>query len=89
MSITIETLQKHIATYREREANHIRSATACAGAIESCEQLLTELVQSQRAEKLAAASKELNGPVADGHPEPSVRIPSVNPFIAKSKKKAR
>lgn len=51
MSITIEQLNNNIQEARRQEARHRDDAAACAGAAQAYEQLLSQLIQTQRAAK--------------------------------------
>lgn len=55
MSITIEQLSKSVQEARRQEKLNLDNAAACAGAAQAYEQLLTQLVQTERANKAAAA----------------------------------
>ena len=55
MSITIEQLSQYIQAARQQEKKHRDDAAACAGAAQAYEQLLTQLIQAQRAAKEAAS----------------------------------
>ncbi len=51
MAITVQLLQANIQLARKQEAENLAAASACAGAAQAYEQLLSNLIQSQKIEQ--------------------------------------